>query len=57
MKPWEEAKKWFEDKPDGQTFGSALIEYLDDGYVWSGQDCFIMGKPVLWDGETPERTA
>ena len=52
MKPWQQAKKWFMEKSPDVPFEAVLGEYLQDGYVWSGQDCFIMGKPVLWDGET-----
>ena len=52
MKPWQQAKKWFSEKSPDVPFESVLGEYLQDGYVWSGQDCFIMGKPTFWDGET-----
>ena len=52
MKPLQQAIKWFTEKSPGVPFESVLGEYLQDGYVWSGQDCFIMGKPVFWDGET-----
>jgi len=52
MKPWQQAKKWFMEKSPGASFEASLVDYLRDGYVWSGDDCFIMGKPVFWDGET-----
>jgi hypothetical protein len=52
MKPWQLAKKWFMEKSPGASFEASLGDYLRDGYVWSGDDCFIMGKPTLWDGET-----
>ena len=52
MNPWQQAKKWFIEKNPKVPFEAVLGEYLQNHYVWSGQDCFIMGKPTKWDGET-----
>ena len=48
MKPWQEAKRW-QMKNSDIPFEVVLADYMDNGYVVSGQDCFIMGKPVLWE--------
>ena len=50
MKPWQQAKKWQLENSD-IPFEAVLAEYMDNGYVVSGPDCFILGKPVLWKEE------
>jgi len=48
VKPWQEAKRW-QMKNSDIPFEVVLADYMDNGYVVSGQDCFIMGKPLLWE--------
>jgi hypothetical protein len=48
VKPWQRAKKWQLENSD-IPFEVVLADYMLNGYVVSGQDCFIMGKPVLWE--------
>ena len=43
--PIEEAQKLYEpNSPRG--FGEDLAFYLSNGYVYSGRDLFIMGRPI-----------
>jgi hypothetical protein len=45
INPIEEAQKLY-DKDSTRSFGEDLAFYLSKGYVYSGGDFFIMGRPI-----------
>lgn len=50
MQPWQKAALWFSRNSDGDTFEQLLAEYFKNGYVYSSPSCFLLLRPVFWDG-------
>jgi hypothetical protein len=56
MSPIERAKAMYLEKlrePDEPDFEELLLEYMKQGFVVAGQDCFLLAKPAQLDDERP----
>lgn len=43
--PWERARSWWDRNGDGQPFEVLLAGYVRSGFVYSGDDAFILAMP------------